>query len=203
MKFVDLSHPLNEKTPVFPGDPKVKIQPQGILERDGYEDHLICIGTHIGTHIDAPSHMILGEKNLDQFPLEKFTGKGFYIKVDDDKFDSEQIKNVKISEGDIVIFHTGMSENYQELAYFEDYPQLPEDIANYLVEKKVKMVGVDMCSLDHKPYPIHKIFLSNNILLIENLINLSQLEGKEFKIYAFPLNLQVDGSPTRVIAEIA
>ena len=70
------------------------------------------------------------------------------------------------------------------------------------VEKKIKMLGVDMCSPDHSPFPIHKILLANNILILENLTNLSDLENKEFKVHAFPIKLQIDGSPVRVVAEI-
>lgn len=62
MKFIDLSVPLNEDTPVYPGDPKTKITTAGILEKDGYEDHYVCVGTHAGTHVDAPRHMPI--KNL-------------------------------------------------------------------------------------------------------------------------------------------
>lgn len=200
MKFVDLSVPINEDTPVYPGDPKTKIQPAGVLEKDGYEDHYVCIGTHVGTHIDAPRHMVAMGKNLDQIPIDRFIGQGVYVRVSK-KFDLEEIKKVDIKEGDIVLFHTGMSDVYHDSAYYDDYPALTEDIANYLVEKKIKMVGVDMCSVDHEPFPVHRILLKNDILIIENMTNLSALEGKQFKIYAFPIKLQIDGAPTRVIAE--
>jgi len=97
----------------------------------------------------------------------------------------------------------GLSGNYHEAIYFEDYPAMPVEIANYLVGKKVKMVGVDACSVDNKDgFPIHKILLSGNVLIIENLTNLSKLAGKNFKAYALPINLQIDGAPARVIAEV-
>lgn len=202
MKFVDLSVPISEQTPVYPGDPITKLQPSGILEKDGYEDHYVCIGTHVGTHIDAPRHMIAGGKNLDEILVEQFIGPGVYVRVNK-KFNLEEVQKVNIEEGEIVLFHTGMSDLLYESAYFEDYPEVTEDIANYLVGKKVKMVGMDMASPDHQQTnPIHKILLKNGILIIENLTNLSQLEGKEFKVYALPLKLQIDGAPARVIAEI-
>ena len=59
-----------------------------------------------------------------------------------------------------------------------------------------------MCSVDHEAILIHKILLGNNILIIENLTNLSVLAGETFKVYAFPLKFQLDGSPTRVVAEL-
>lgn len=202
MRFVDLSVPINKDTPVYPGDPETKIQPSGILEKDGYEDHYVCIGTHAGTHVDAPRHMVTNGKSLDEIPLERLTGRGVYIKINNKRFELEEIKKADIQEGDIVLFHTGMSDAYHKPEYYDNYPAMTEDIANYLVERKIKMVGVDMCSIDHEPFPAHRILLKNDILIIENLTNLRSLEGQNFRVFAFPIKLQIDGAPTRVVAEI-
>lgn len=202
MRFIDLSVPINENTPVYPGDPKTKIEPMGIFDKDGYEDSYVCVGTHAGTHIDAPRHMVKGGKSLDEIPVEQFVGRGVYIKVSNKNYNLEQVKQADIRKGDIVLFHTGMSDVYHSKEYFGDYPAITEDIANYLISKKVKVVGVDTCSADHEPFTVHRILLRNNVLIIENLTNLEQLEGKEFKIYALPIKLEIDGAPARVIAEI-
>lgn len=201
-QFIDLSVPINENTPVYPGDPKTKVKKVGILEKDGYEDHHVCLGTHAGTHIDAPRHMVAKGKSLDQININQFTGKGVYIKVNNKRFDLGEIKKVIIKEGDIVLFHTGMNDVYYQSEYYDNYPAITEEIANYLVEKKVKIVGVDMCSVDHEPFPVHRVLLKNDILIIENLTNLSALKGKQFIIYAFPIKLQIDAAPTRVVAKI-
>jgi kynurenine formamidase len=199
--LIDLTVPLNENTPIYPGDPKTKINTGGILARDGYQDHYVCVGTHVGTHIDAPSHMLPDAKNIDEIPLEHFTGNGICIVIDKE-FNLEKIKNESITEGDIVLFHTGMSNAYHESQYYEKYPAMPEEVANYLVEKKVKIVGVDMCSVDYEPFSVHRILLAKDILIIENLTNLKALQNKNFKITTFPLNVHLDGSPVRVVAEI-
>lgn len=199
--LIDLSIPLDEETPVYPGDPKIKLNKLGSFEKDGYEDHSISMPIHMGTHIDAPAHMIEGRKKISEFPIEHFSGRGVLIDAING-FNIEEIKKEKIKEGDIVFFHTSMSNVYYKSEYYEKYPDIPESIANYLVEKKIKIVGVDMCSPDHTPFTMHKIFLKNNILIIENLTNLSSLSGKEFKVYAFPLKVSLDGSPVRVVAEI-
>ncbi|KKR25102.1 MAG: hypothetical protein A3C27_01010 [Candidatus Levybacteria bacterium RIFCSPHIGHO2_02_FULL_39_36] len=202
MKWIDLSVVINEKTPVYPGDPKTKIEPAGILEKDGYEDHYVSIGTHAGTHIDAPRHMVKNGRSLDQISVDKFIGKGVLIKISDKKFDLDAIKSTNIEQGDIVLFYTGISEVYHQSEYYDNYPAITKEIAEYLVNKKVKMVGVDMCSVDHEPFPVHRILLRNEILIIENLTNLQELENEEFKIYAFPIKLEIDGAPARVLAEI-
>ena len=199
--LIDLSVALNEKTPIYPGDPETKISQAGILTEHGYQDHFVCVGTHVGTHMDAPSHMIAGGKNLDQFPIETFAGRGVCIKVQG-AFSLEEITRVDIQEGDIVLFHTGMSDSYHDSVYYEKYPAMSENVAEYLVSKKVKIVGVDMCSVDYAPYSVHKILLGNEVLIIENLTNLHELVGKSFTVSAFPIKLQIDGAPVRVVARV-
>lgn len=198
MRYVDLSVVVDEGTPVYPGDPKVKIEPAGVFDKDGYNDHLVSIGTHVGTHMDAPLHMIEGGKTLDQILIEQFVGRGKVI----EGLDIKTVQTAGIEAGDIVLFHTGMIEKYQKEDYFTDYPEISEDIANYLVKKKVKIVGVDMCSPDHPPFKVHKILLGGGVLIIENLTNLDQLAGKEFTVYALPIKFALDGAPARVIAQI-
>ena len=199
--IIDLSVPLNAQTPIYPGDPATKIEPAGVLAKDGYCDHYISVGTHVGTHIDAPKHMLEGGASLDQTPVEQFVGRGCYVDVTSGNFDA--VKYADIQAGDIVLLHTSMSEKYHEAVYFEDYPAMPDEIADYLVSKRVKMVGVDACSVDNKDgFPIHKILLAGDVLIIENLTNLNELAGKKFSVYALPIKLQIDGAPARVIAEV-
>lgn len=199
--LIDLSVLLNEQTPIYPGDPPITITPAGVFDRDGWNDHVVSVNTHVGTHIDAPLHMIASGKTLDKVPLEQFVGRGRLIKVSKE-FTIEQLTQAEIQAGDIVLFRTDMSERYHEPIYFEDYPAMSEEMARYLVERKVKIVGVDAGSVDNTDgFPIHKILLGGNVLIIENLTNLNQLTGKEFTVYALPIKLDIDGAPARVIAQ--
>jgi kynurenine formamidase len=126
-----------------------RIERGGVLEKDGYEDHYVYVGTHVGTHVDAPSHMVAGGITLDKIPLERFSGRGVYVKTRTN-LTVDAVRELPIQEGDIVLFHTGMSNFYHQPDYYENYPAMTEELAHYLVEKKVKMVGVDMCSVDHE-----------------------------------------------------
>lgn len=200
MKLVDLSIVINEQTPVYPGDPAIKIEPAGVLEKDGFQDHQISFGNHIGTHVDAPSHMFAGGRTLDQIPLNRFTGRGVYIRIEG-QYDLEKIKAVPLQKNDIILFHTGFSDRLYEPDYYKNYPAVTKGVAHYLVAKKVKMVGVDTGGIDHD-FSVHKILLMNEILILENLTNLATLAGREFKVFAFPIRLQLDGAPVRVVAEI-
>jgi kynurenine formamidase len=202
VNVIDLSVPLNERTPVYPGDPATVIKRAGVLDRDGFNDHLVSVGTHVGTHIDAPFHMIAGGKTLNQIPIEQFVGRGCYVKVEGNKIDLETVQKVDVREGDIVLLHTGAIEFYHEPRYYSDTPEIPEDVARYLVDKKIKMVGMDMSGPDEEPFKTHKILLSGGVLIIENLTNLDKLAGKDFTVYALPIKLGIDGAPARVIAQI-
>jgi arylformamidase len=200
--IIDLSVTLNQQTPVYPGDPATKIEPANTIDKSGCNDHYISTNNHTGTHIDAPLHMIAGGKTLDQISLEQFVSRGHLVEVAGG-FTQEVLEQADIRAGDIVLFHTGMSKYYYEPAYFETYPVMSEDVARYLVAQKVKMVGVDAGSVDDADgFPIHKILLGGNVLIIENLTNLDALADKEFSVYALPIKLNVDGAPARVIAEV-
>ena len=199
--IIDLSVAINEQTPVYPGDPKTVIKSAGELEKDGFCDHFVSLGTHVGTHIDAPMHMIAGGKSLDQMPIDQFVGPGKVVDVVDGDFSG--VKDAGVEEGDIVLLRTGMSSKYHDVVYFENYPAMPEDVAEFLVNAKVKMVGVDTCSVDNADgFPTHKILLGGGVLIIENLKNLDQLPDTDFQVYALPLKLQIDGAPARVIAVV-
>jgi len=202
MHYVDLSWPLTSQTPIDPEDSAPQIKPIAQVEADGFTMHEITVGTHIGTHVDAPIHMLAAGKTLDQFPVERFIGRGRYIDVTDGVFSIEKLRLAKVAAGDIVLFHTGMSAKNTAPEYFRDYPAIPEGVAEYLVEQNVKMVGVDMYGPDHAPYAIHRILLGGDVLIAENLANLDKLAGKQFTVYALPLNVAVDGAPARIIAAV-
>ncbi len=198
--IIDLSVKVDEATPIYPGDPSIKIETAGVFDRDGWCDHLLSIGTHVGTHIDAPMHMLADGKSLDKMPIEQFVGRGVCVDVSSG---FGGVKSVDIQSGDIVLLHTGMGDKYHDPVYFETYPVMPEEIANYLIGRGSKMIGIDACSVDDVDgFPIHKLLLGKQVLIIENLTNLEQLFGKEFRVYALPLKLTVDGAPARVIAEV-
>src|SRR3982750_1918928 len=102
--YIDLSVVVNQQTPVYPGDPLTKIKPAGVLVKDGFCDHYVSMNTHVGTHIDAPMHMLEGGKSLDQVPLEQLIGNGKLVEVTGGDF--EAVKSADIQAGDIVLFRT-------------------------------------------------------------------------------------------------
>jgi kynurenine formamidase len=197
--IIDLSVPLSTDTPVYPGDPSLRINRDTTVADNGYLGHTITMGTHNGTHIDAPAHMIEGATTLGQLPLDTFVGPGKLV----NGFSLEAIQAADIQAGDIVLFNTSTYKRFTDGTYFTNFPVMPSEVANFLVETGVKLVGLDTGSADNTDdFPIHKKLLGANIPIIETLTNLDALQGKHFDIYALPLKFDLDGAPARVIAEI-
>lgn len=212
MKLVDLTHIFTDAMPTYPGDPMSRIQQAAWLKKDGYADHLLSTGLHVGTHLDAPAHMIEGGKKIHELPLEMFSGKGVVVDVRRrKKIDMADMSFQQKLGSRIVLFYTGWSGKYEAKEYFTDFPVMTEALARELVKRKVKMVGLDTASPDlpaprarqagRAPFAVHKILLGAGILIIENLTNLEALlPHKHIEVYAFPLKLVADAAPARVVA---
>jgi kynurenine formamidase len=201
MTYLDLSHPLTQNIPVYPGDPVPQIVQNNSITKDGFTSHTITVGTHVGTHMDAPAHMIENGKNISEFPTSKFFGRGVLIDARNQSvIDAPLLASVNLQPDDSVLIYTGRSHIFNKAEYFTRYPPITIECAQALVDAKVKMVGMDQASPDYSPFETHKLLLQNDILIIENLTNLSQLLGKQFTITALPLNVECDAAPVRVIA---
>lgn len=201
MTYVDLTMPLTPSTPVYPGDPAVTLTPTAEFARDGYVDHVLSLGTHNGTHIDAPAHMVVGGKTLQNFGVDRFIGPGVLIDATSG-LTVDSLAHYPFEAGDIVLIRTGLSDALTDPAYPERNAGLTAELALIFVQHKVRMVGVDAISPDADPFPFHKTLLAANILLIENLVGLSRLQGRKFSVVALPLALHVEASPARVIATL-
>ena len=202
--YIDLSHTVTNDMPCYDGDPQVSLQQVSSVAAEGYSNFVLSTGMHSGTHLDGPMHLTSSIKRIAEIPLEQFTGPGFLVNVVGQKIiDLHDSDFEHIIPGSIVLFYTGFDLCYNQKEYFSSYPVLSEETALLLVKKKVKMIGIDSPSPDYAPFNIHSILLSNDILIIENLTNLSSLlQYRDFEILAFPLKIRADSSPVRVAARI-
>ncbi|MEI6139507.1 MAG: cyclase family protein [Mariniphaga sp.] len=204
MRYIDLSHTLHQNIAVFPGDGPPSIDHVRTLGRDGFNDYSLTTGMHVGTHIDGPMHMTLDTRMIGQLPIDRFAGNGVLIDVRGEhqiEF-REEFQRIILPDA-IVLFYSGLDKSFGTPQYFTDYPDISEVLALFLVERQVKMVGLDWDSPDHPPYPIHDILLRNNILILENLTNLDRLLNfPNFEVFAFPLKIEADSSIVRVVARV-
>lgn len=204
MKYIDLTHTFNAEMPVYPGDPIPELVQIADLHKEGYTDYQIKTGMHVGTHMDAPLHMLDGGKRLSDIAVEKFLGKGCLIDARDASIISvNYLEKSGVQKDDIVLVMTGFSKKYREAEYYEKFPEIGEDFACKAVELGIKIVGMDTPSPDRPPFKVHKILLGKEILIIENLTNLESLVGvKDFEVFALPAKLHTEAAPVRVIAKI-
>lgn len=202
--YIDLSHAISNNMPCYPGDLQVSLRQLSFFQQEGHNNFLLTAGMHSGTHLDGPMHLTSSLTRIAELPLELFAGKGFVVDVSgQNPIDLPDSALDHLLPGSVVLFYTGFDRFYNDSTYYLNYPAISEKTAHLLVKKKVKMIGMDFPSPDYAPYNIHKILLNNNILILENLTNLSALLScPEFEILAFPLKIEADSSPVRVVARI-
>lgn len=203
MKYIDLTHTFKQLMPIYPGDPESELKQTAFIEKNGCNEFQIKTGMHVGTHMDAPLHMLSNGKRLSEYPPEHFFGKGHLIDARGKSIDANLLKGKSISKGDIVLVMTGFSNQFGKPEYYESYPEISESFATKMVELGVKIVGMDTPSPDRSPFAIHKLLLKNNILIIENLTHLeSLLDYAQFTIVALPAKFDCEAAPVRVIAQL-
>src|SRR3990167_3908309 len=130
MKYIDLTHTFTLDMPVYPGDPKSTLEQVAHLRKDTYNDHKLTTVMHVGTHMDAPFHMIEDGKSMDEVSLDSFFGVGIVIDVrGKKKIDSSVLSNIKIESGLIILLYTGFGSKYRTKDYYKDNPELSEDFA--------------------------------------------------------------------------
>ena len=212
MDHLDLTLTISKSIPNFPGSPSPQFIPWSTIEDEGYNLELLFLSTHTGTHIDAPYHFNKKGEKIHQIPLSRLTGEAFLIKIKKTKdqeitkkdlLEFEQ-KNGKIKTFSSIIFFTHWQKNLNKKFYFTNNPGLSKSAANYLVSKKINLIGIDSPSIDvgtNKNFIAHKIFAKNNILIVENLFNLEKIPSLKFDFIILPLKLKdATGSPVRAIA---
>src|SRR3989338_3298505 len=138
MNIIGLTHAVTDIMPTYPGDSVPSLRQIASIEKDGYMNYVFSTGVHVGTHIDAPAHMIECGKRIDELSLESFRGQGVCVDAREKKeMDIEMLRNRDIKKDNIVLFCTGFSNKYREESYFIDFPVMDEALAMELMKRKV------------------------------------------------------------------
>ena len=165
------------------------------------------IGAHVGTHVDAPYHFLgAGAPTVEALPLQLLIGRSYVLHIADevDSITSLVLENVEIPPRTRrLLFRTRNSNLWkrQEHEFQKDFVALSPDGADYLVDRGVKLVGIDYLSI--APFKqgkaTHTILLQAGVLILEGL-DLSQVPQGRYSLYCLPLKLAgSDGAPARVI----
>ncbi len=211
-RLIDLSFPLVDGQPGFPGDPPIEVTTHCSYQSHGYLTSRVCLSTHHGTHLDAPLHFLPDGLPLDRLPLEQFYGPARLVDLAPGgtlqpgtplTVERFRASAYAFLPGGKVIFRTGWSAMAGRPEYFTDLPSLTVEAAEWIAARRIGLLGMDL------PTPsttdaakCHHLLLGAGTVLVEGLTNLARLTS-HFTWIGFPLNLQGrDGSPVRAVGVV-
>ncbi|MFH1453026.1 MAG: cyclase family protein [Armatimonadota bacterium] len=202
----DISVVLGEEDVVFPED-----MPFSRKLRISLKDGSFCdlselyMTSHCGTHIDMPSHFIINGLSLDDYSVKDFILPAKIIEIKDkESVNLAEIENEDIKEGQAVLFKTansltGICSNGK---FSEEFVYITPEAAEFCINKKVSLIGIDYATVDKYggyDFPVHKLLLKNNILILED-INLKEVLPGEYTLICLPLKIMAgEASPVRAV----
>lgn len=204
MKFYDLTLPITKDMLVWPGDPGVSIEVKTTVEENGVRLSYFSFGSHVGTHVDAPSHFLENGTGIDAIEPEKLIGTCTVVdltKIAHLEILPEDIANVPVKKGSRILFKTGNFRFLKQKTFPEQYVSLSLKGAEHLAQKEIYLVGIDFLGIEKRKnpgHPVHKTLLSAGIVNVEGL-DLENVPAGTYQIVCLPLKVMgADGAPARV-----
>lgn len=206
MRIYDISLPISPELPVWPGDPSVVLERFARIE-DGETANVsrIAMGVHTGTHVDAPYHFLADGSKADHMQLKDLIGRAYVVYLPEANIitaDALQAAEIPPRTRRL-LFKTRNSAHWSNKTpgFQEDFVALSADGARYLVERGVRLVGVDYLSV--APFdaavPTHHVLLEAGVIIVEGL-DLSKVAQGRYTLYCLPLLLKgAEGAPARAI----
>lgn len=209
----DLSHPLDAEGTVYPGDPPVELRPAATHETDGYRVTDLRLGSHAGTHLDAPSHTEPDGRDVDEFDAGEFVFDARLVDCSTvgarDAIGPDALPDDPDAE--LLVVRTDWDEFWGTDRYY-DHPYLTRRAAARCADRGLH-VALDALSPDPSPSasdaeretepdgtPAHRELLGRDRFVLENLTGLDELPDR-FELRAYPLRISGgDGSPVRAVA---
>jgi len=188
--------------------------------KDSYSnEYAVEMHAHIGTHVEGPYHCLENGKTIDELSPEKFVGEAAVVDLTQRVIDDRAITRRDLEkagghteEGDIVLLKTGYDDRFtteemQSEEYKSKSPYLTDQAVEYLIEKKIRLLGIDFWSIEEFPIdpkigePRHIMLFNREIPLVHSLVNLTKMEAKRVFFAALPLPINgLDSSPVRAVA---
>jgi arylformamidase len=200
VKIYDITCTISEDLPIYPGDPVTRItRVLDAANGDAFTLTSISMSTHLGTHVDAPFHFFPDRATVEDIPLDILIGPASVISIETSSGitarDMERF-GVLNSTTRILIKTQGDSKGEHPKAY------LTEDAVRWIVERGVKLVGIDTISIDSRDdneLAVHRALLGSGVVILESL-DLSEVSPGQYTMICLPLKLKGgDGAPARVV----
>ena len=207
MRIYDISLTISPEIPIWPGDPHIVVERFATIEA-GSEVNLTRLEmcAHSGTHVDAPFHFINnGATTVDQLSLKLLSGRAYLLSLPEcDLITARVLGGAEIPPRTRRLLFKTRNSGYWSTrgnVFQDDYVGLSKDGAQWLVNRGVKVVGIDYLSI--APYtetrPTHEILLKAGVVVIEGL-DLSKVSQGRYTLHCLPLKLAgADGAPARAI----
>lgn len=187
---------------------RVVIKQMGTIQTVGRNTHSILLGSHSGTHMDAPYHFIEGGDTIERISPDMTCGPVNIV-------DFRRVNNIvsindvkQVIVGEKMLFVFEWYKKWKTDSYYREFPYFSVEAVRYLVDNGMKFMAMDTPSPDSgkainegEDSPNHKILLKRRVVIVEYLNNTDKIDfDKEYEIYALPLKvLGSDGAPARVI----
>lgn len=203
MRIHDITVSLSSDLPIYPGDPGINIEPfSRISQGDSANVSRICMGSHSGTHLDAPFHFDDAGTTVDEIALETVIGKALVLEILGVKeIGRQELEKFRIEGEERLLLKTDNSKLWQQKEFSEGYAALTKEGAQYLRDAGVRLVGIDYLSIEgfHGEGNVHRTLLEDGILVIEGL-NLEGIKAGRYQLICLPLKLKGgDGAPVRAL----
>ena len=205
MRSIDISMPLFEGMPTFPGDPAFASEPVARLGQGGpFDVSRLTLASHAGTHLDPPSHFVAGGTPVDRVDLDTLNGPCRVVAGGRDGRSITPAEVERVPPGTSrLLWRTPNSARWaRRLEFFDDYVGLELEAAARLLERGVRLVGIDALSVDlprSETYPVHRLLLGRGVLILEGLL-LGEAEPGAYHLGCLPLRLRGgDGAPARAV----
>ncbi|MHC1789189.1 cyclase family protein [Solidesulfovibrio sp.] len=204
-RVIDISLPLCRQTPAVPGDPPFERRRILSHATDGCEVAAWSLSAHSGTHIDFPAHFLAHGKRAGDYPAAAFFPPALVIDCGDAlNLGPELLGAAAIVPGDAVLLRTRNSRERRFAG--PDFPQTfaaaSPALAEALVARRISLVGIDAMSIESlsdPAYPVHRLFLTAGVLILEGLDLLRAAPGR-YRLACLPLRMpEAEASPVRAV----
>ncbi len=203
-RVIDISIPNRVGMHSYPGDPTLQVdQARALRNGDACNLSLLTMGSHTGTHVDAPYHFLGDGPRLGDVPLDRMVGEALVADLRGRAaVDASALGGVALRPGDILLCLTDNSARWQAPAFQRDFTYITEDAAEVLVAEGVRAVGMDYLSIERfgsTAFPVHHRLLGAGVFVIEGL-DLSSASPGRYTLVCLPLKFpELDGAPARAV----
>jgi arylformamidase len=203
-RVIDVSVPNGPAQHVYPGDPEPRIEPvRRIAGGDPCNLSLLHLGSHTGTHVDAPYHFLADGPRLGQVPLDRMVGPCVVADLRGrPALDGSAFRDAPIERDDIVVCLTDNSARWNAPGFQKDFVYVTADGAEALLARGVRALGMDYLSIEEfgsPDFPVHHRLLGAGVFVIEGL-DLRQVAPGRYYLVCLPLKFpDLDGAPARAV----